>query len=76
MNERIVRRDWETGLAEIIGLDEAVSEISESPSALFSEIAPMLRRGDSLRMPDGRVYCALSTLDTESALPLPPSAAN
>lgn len=76
MNERIVRRDWETGLAQVIGLDEAVSEISESPSALFSEIAPMLRSGECLRMPDGRIYCALASMDTESALPLPPSAAN
>lgn len=76
MNERIVRRDWETGRAEIIALDVAVSEISASPSALYSEIAAMLRHGERLRMPDGRSYSAAATLDTDTALPLPACAAN
>ena len=76
MNERIVRTDVVTGQAEIIAMDVALSELSAAPGALYCELAPRLRGGECLRLPDGRAYSAAALMEMEATLPLPPNSVN
>ena len=73
MNERIVRTD-PTGSLEIIGLESAISELCRM--GMYSEIAPRLRDGEPVRLPNGILYRAMATLSDEGAELLPPGAAN
>ncbi len=71
MNERIVRMDPISGDLSIIALEDAVSELSGR--GLYSEIAPRLREGEIVRLPNGLRYRSVAALDALTIGPLPPS---
>jgi hypothetical protein len=74
MNERIVRMDAISGDLRIIALDDAVSELAGI--GLYSEIAPRLRGGETVRLPNGLRYRAVAALSERGIDQLPPAAAN
>jgi hypothetical protein len=74
LNERILRLDTYQGAARIIPLWEAVSELSGH--GLYSEIAPRLRGGETVRLPNGLRYRAVAALAEGSIDRLPPAAVN
>lgn len=74
MNERIMRMDMQSGELSIIGLDDAVSELSGT--GLYSEIAPRLRGGETVRSPNGLQYRAMAALSEHSIDLLPVTAIN
>jgi len=70
MNERIARMDLTTGNLSIVALSDAVSELSRV--GLYSEIVLRLRGGETVRLPNGLRFRALSALDDPAVDPLPP----
>ncbi|HKI99286.1 MAG TPA: hypothetical protein VKB51_12510 [bacterium] len=72
MNERIMCMDAVSGDLRIISLDDAVSELCAQ--GLYSEIAPRLRGGESVQLPNGRRYQAVATLGVMGVDLLPPAA--
>lgn len=74
MNERIMRMNMLSGELSIIALDDAISELSGA--ALYSEIAPRLREGETVRLPNGLHYRAVATLTEHSIDLLPTGAVN
>ena len=74
MSERIVRIDLTSGVARIVSLEQAVSELCAA--GLYSEIAPRLRQGEAYKLPSGLAFRAVSALGDRSIDRLPPSAIN
>lgn len=74
MNERIMRMNVLSGELSIIGLDDAVSELSGT--GLYSEIAPRLREGETVRSPNGEHYRAVAALTEQNIDLLPVTAVN
>ena len=74
MNERVVRMDMLSGHVQIIALEDAISELSGV--GLYSEIAPRLRGGETVRLPNGLRYRAVAMLGDYGVDQLPPAAVN
>jgi hypothetical protein len=70
MNERIARMDVNSGDLRIIALDDAVSELCGL--GLYSEIAPRLREGELVRLPNGLRYRAVAALGVHGVDQLSP----
>jgi hypothetical protein len=74
MSERVARMDLASGDLTIMALDEAVSELSGT--GLYSEIAPRLREGNAVQLPNGLTYRVLASLSDHAFDLLPPGAAS
>lgn len=76
MSERIVRMDLESGEVAVIPLETALSELSGSAAALYSELAPRLREGETVRHPAGVAYRAACALGEQGMDQLPAAQAS